>query len=126
MERLLISGALESSFIFCNKVPILFNRLCGFPPFYADNNQELFELIKKGNFDFPSPYWDQISDMAKDLIKKLLNVDPAKRLDADKVLAHPWVVGEKTPRKQLPNVTEKIREFNAKRKFRVCFDVGKL
>jgi len=45
--------------------------------------------------------------------------DPVKRLDGDKILAHTWVIGEKTPRKQLPNVTNKIREFNAKRKFRV-------
>lgn len=46
-------------------------------------------------------------------------MDPAKRLDADKILLHAWIVGEKTPRKNLPNVTNKIREFNAKRKFRV-------
>lgn len=49
-------------------------------------------------------------------------MDPAKRLDADKILAHTWVIGEKTPRKQLPNVTNKIREFNAKRKFRVTLN----
>ena len=57
--------------------------------------------------------------MAKDLIRNLLILDPTKRFDADKILAHPWIVGEKTPRKQLPNVTNKIREFNAKRKFKV-------
>jgi calcium/calmodulin-dependent protein kinase I len=79
----------------------------------------LFELIKKGQFDFPSPYWDPISDMAKELIRNLLILDPTKRWDSDKILAHPWIVGEKTPRKQLPNVTNKIREFNAKRKFKV-------
>jgi serine/threonine protein kinase len=95
------------------------DRLCGFPPFYADNNQELFELIKKCEVDFPSPYFDQISELGKDLIKKILCPDPTKRLDGEKILAHPWVVGEKTPRKALPNVTTKIREFNAKRKFRV-------
>lgn len=60
--------------------------LCGFPPFYEDNNTKLFELIKKGEFDFPSPYWDDISDMAKDLIRKLLVVDPKSRLDANGIL----------------------------------------
>jgi len=84
---------------------ILYVLLCGFPPFYEETNQELFETIKKGKFDFPSPYWDDISDMAKDLINNLLVVDP-------------WVLGEMTPRKILPNVTDKIREFNSKRKFR--------
>ncbi len=94
------------------------HRLCGFPPFYAESNEELFDQIKKGKYDFPSPHWDQISDMAKDLIKRILIVDPTQRMDADAILAHPWVIGEKTPRKPLPHVTGKIREFNAKRKFK--------
>jgi serine/threonine protein kinase len=79
----------------------------------------LFELIKKGEVNFPSPYWDQISDMAKDLIKKILQVDPKKRLNAEQILANPWIVGEKTPRKPLMNVTDKIKEYNAKRRFKV-------
>ena len=81
----------------------------------------MFEQIKVAKYDFPSPQWDQISDMAKDLIKKILVADPAKRLDADGILSNTWIVGEKTPRKQLPHVTSKIREFNAKRKFKVNF-----
>lgn len=39
-------------------------------------------MIKNGEYDFPSPYWDDISDMAKDLIRSLLVVDPSKRLNA--------------------------------------------
>jgi len=97
---------------------ILYVLLCGFPPFYEETNQELFETIKKGKFDFPSPYWDDISDMAKGLIKGLLHVDPKKRMNADQILEHPWVLGEMTPRKILPNVTDKIRDFNSKRKFK--------
>ena len=54
-----------------------FHRLCGFPPFYDENNQTLFTLIKQGTFEFPSPYWDDISDLAKDLISKLLIVNPS-------------------------------------------------
>jgi hypothetical protein len=37
-------------------------RLCGFPPFYDDNNAALFAQIKSGSFDFPSPYWDHVTD----------------------------------------------------------------
>lgn len=48
---------------------IIYIMLCGFPPFYDENNQQLFALISKGKFDFPSPYWDTISDSAKNLIK---------------------------------------------------------
>jgi calcium/calmodulin-dependent protein kinase I len=97
---------------------ILYILLCGFPPFYDDDNDKLFEMIAKGKVEFPSPYWDNISDPAKDLIKKLLNVDPEKRLKSDAVLSHPWMVGDVTPRKNLPNITSKIREYNAKKKFK--------
>lgn len=58
-------------------------RLCGFPPFYDDNNQKLFDLISKCEYEFPSPYWDNISDDAKSLVKQLLVKDPKERLNAD-------------------------------------------
>lgn len=77
-------------------------------------------MIKKGEFEFPSPYWDDVSDMAKELIKSLLVVDPSKRLTGEEIAAHPWIKGEDTPRKELPNFTAQIRAFNAKRKFKVC------
>jgi pregnancy upregulated non-ubiquitously expressed CaM kinase len=41
---------------------ILYILLCGFPPFYDENNAALFAQIKAGAFDFPSPYWDDVSD----------------------------------------------------------------
>jgi serine/threonine protein kinase len=76
-------------------------------------------MIKNCTYDFPSPYWDDISDVAKDLIKSLLIRDPHKRLNAEQLLSHPWIVGEGTPRKELPNVTQQMKEFNARRKFKV-------
>jgi hypothetical protein len=48
-----------------------------------------------------------------------LVVDPKKRMTVEEILAHPWVMGEKTPRTELPNVTDKMKEFNTKRKFKV-------
>ena len=93
-------------------------RLCGFPPFYDENNQTLFQLIKEGTFEFPKPYWDDISDMAKDLIRCLLVVNPQERLDADGIMAHPWVKGEGTPREELPQVLPNIRKFNARRRLK--------
>lgn len=83
--------------------------LCGYPPFYAESNAELFDQIKKGQLEFPPEQWDCISDMAKDLIKKILTVEPSKRITAESILEHPWILGEKTPRKKLENVTDKIR-----------------
>lgn len=78
-------------------------------------------MIKKCEYEFPSPYWDDISDSAKDLIKSLLVADPAARLNADKILAHPWIVGTSTPRVPIPNLTQKMREYNAKRRIKVIF-----
>ena len=97
--------------------------MCGFPPFYEENNQKLFDMIKAGTFDFPSPYWDDVSEVAKDLIRNILQVDPKKRLTAEEISAHPWVVGTKTPRTELPNVTDKIKEYNNKRRFKVSYNI---
>lgn len=55
---------------------IMYILLCGFPPFYDENNAALFTAIKSGDFEFPSPFWDDISSEAKDCIKRMLTVDP--------------------------------------------------
>jgi len=72
---------------------ILYIVLCGFPPFYDENDDmgRLYKQIKSASYDMPSPYWDNISDSAKDLIRKLLVVDPEKRYTANKALQHPWL-----------------------------------
>jgi serine/threonine protein kinase len=59
--------------------------LSGFPPFFDEenDNMRLFEKIKTGKYDFPSPTWDCISQEAKDLIKNLLIVDPSKRMNCE-------------------------------------------
>ena len=59
-----------------------------------------------------------MSDLAKGLIRQLLVVDPKERLDADGILAHPWIKGEDTPREELPGFTENLRKFNARRRLR--------
>ena len=96
----------------------LYILLWGFPPFYNEDNAQLFEEIKNGEFEFPSPYWDDISDMAKELIKNILVVEPSKRLDIEDILAHPWINGEDTPRTELPEVQDKIKKYNAARKLK--------
>ena len=64
---------------------IAYILFCGFPPFYDDNNQALFKAIRCGQYEYPSPYWDEVSDVAKDFVDKLLVLDPAKRLTAKQV-----------------------------------------
>jgi len=75
----------------------------------------LFEKIKKGSYDFPSPSWDGISQQAKDIISGLLVVDPMKRMTPDELLKNSWILGDVTPKKE-QNVLSKMREWNSKRK----------
>ncbi|KAM8758211.1 serine/threonine-protein kinase DCLK3 [Rhynchonycteris naso] len=72
---------------------ILYILLCGFPPFRSPerDQDELFHIIQQGHFEFLAPYWDNISDAAKDLVSRLLVVDPKKRYTAHQVLKHPWI-----------------------------------
>ncbi|XP_071563866.1 serine/threonine-protein kinase zyg-8 isoform X1 [Temnothorax nylanderi] len=72
---------------------ILYILLCGFPPFVSlDNEQEeLFERILSGQYEFTSPYWDTISDSAKQLISNMLQAQPELRFSAEDVLDHPWL-----------------------------------
>ncbi|XP_054637335.1 serine/threonine-protein kinase DCLK2 isoform X2 [Dunckerocampus dactyliophorus] len=72
---------------------ITYILLCGFPPFRSESNQQedLFDQILQGRLDYPSPYWDNISHSAKELIRKMLQVNTEARYTAQDVLAHPWL-----------------------------------
>jgi len=87
--------------------------LCGFPPFYGENLPEVFEKIMKADYDFPSPYWDKVSERAKEFIGKLLVVEPKNRYNAKQALSHPWIVngGAQT----LLNTQTKLSTYNAER-----------
>ena len=98
---------------------VLYILLCGFPPFYAENTAELFEQIMNADFSFPSPYWDKISDSAKDLIHHLLVVDPASRWTADQAMRHPWVTGASCGDTSLMDAMSTMKNFNARRKFKM-------
>jgi serine/threonine protein kinase len=65
-------------------------RLCGYPPFYDESDANLFEQIKKAEYEFDSPYWDEISDSAKDFIRHLMEKSPLKRFTCQEALDHPW------------------------------------
>ncbi|KAJ6509970.1 kinase-like domain-containing protein [Mycena vitilis] len=69
---------------------VLYTLLCGFPPFYDESINVLTEKVARGYYTFLSPWWDDISGSAKDLIQHLLCVDPAQRYTIDEFLAHPW------------------------------------
>ncbi|BEI81839.1 hypothetical protein CcaverHIS002_0209990 [Cutaneotrichosporon cavernicola] len=76
---------------------VLYTLLCGFPPFYDESINVLTEKVARGYYTFLSPWWDDISDSAEDLITHLLCVDPAQRYTIDQFLAHPWITAAAEP-----------------------------
>jgi len=70
---------------------VLYTLLCGFPPFYDESIQVLTEKVARGQYTFLSPWWDDISKSAQDLVSHLLTVDPDKRYTIQEFLTHPWI-----------------------------------
>jgi len=93
---------------------VLYTLLCGFPPFYDESIEVLTEKVAKGQFTFLSPWWDDISKSAQDLISHLLTVDPDKRYTIKEFLAHPWIRGNgPTPREEKKKPEGMLRAFDA-------------
>lgn len=70
---------------------MLYILLSGVPPFWAETEKGIFDAILEGHLDLESSPWPTISDSAKDLIKKMLTMDPKKRISAAQALEHPWL-----------------------------------
>jgi calcium-dependent protein kinase len=69
---------------------ILFVFLCGYPPFEGDNNKEIFRNVLKQDLIFDPADWNTVSTEAKDLVSKMLQKDPSKRITMDECTSHPW------------------------------------
>lgn len=95
---------------------ITYILLCGFPPFYDEHQNRLFKKIRNGDYTFPSPYWDQVSDSAKKFVVSMLTVDPDERATADSVLHDAWM--DDTSSAPLVGFQENLARYNAKRKFK--------
>jgi calcium-dependent protein kinase len=91
---------------------ILYILLCGYPPFYGDDNEEVFRMVQKGKFDFDGEEWDEVSDDAKDLIRKLITT-PERRLTAAEALKHRWI-RQQTVTKTDKSVFKKLNINNMK------------
>ncbi|PRP89779.1 hypothetical protein PROFUN_00121 [Planoprotostelium fungivorum] len=96
---------------------ILYILLCGFPPFYAEDDDESFDQIISGVFEYPEPYWNNVSHEAKDLINHLLVVDAKKRYSATQALQHPWIK-DNNHVKPLEGAQAELKKFNAKKKWK--------
>jgi serine/threonine protein kinase len=93
---------------------ILYILLCGFPPFYEEELPALFDQILKGRYDFPSPWWDNISADAKSCVRAMLTVSPEKRLTAEGAKEHPWVTKASDVKIEVNN----LKKYNASRKLK--------
>ncbi|KAF3628630.1 Calcium-dependent protein kinase 4 [Capsicum annuum] len=99
---------------------ILYILLSGVPPFWAETDMGIFRQILRGKLDFESEPWPGISDSAKDLIRKILDRNPKRRLTAHEVLCHPWIVDDSmTPDKPLDSaVLSRLKQFSAMNKLK--------
>ncbi|GFP94937.1 calcium-dependent protein kinase 2 [Phtheirospermum japonicum] len=70
---------------------ILYILLCGMLPFWGESDEQIFEGVLHGDIDFSSGPWPNISESAKDLVKRMLERNPKRRITAHQVLCHPWV-----------------------------------
>lgn len=94
---------------------ITYILLCGFPPFYGNTDQEIFEKILKAEYDFPSPDWDAVSDDAKQFIKQILVLENNKRPTAQECLQHPWMLSNAQSTSALSTFSSKMSAYNKKR-----------
>ncbi|XP_074855878.1 calcium/calmodulin-dependent protein kinase type II subunit gamma isoform X6 [Carettochelys insculpta] len=99
---------------------ILYILLVGYPPFWDEDQHKLYQQIKAGAYDFPSPEWDTVTPEAKNLINQMLTINPAKRITADQALKHPWVCQRSTVASVMhrQETVECLRKFNARRKLK--------
>ncbi|XP_039639989.1 calcium/calmodulin-dependent protein kinase type II subunit delta isoform X4 [Perca fluviatilis] len=99
---------------------ILYILLVGYPPFWDEDQHKLYQQIKAGAYDFPSPEWDTVTPEAKNLINQMLTINPAKRITADQAIMHPWICQRSTVASMMhrQETVECLRKFNARRKLK--------
>ncbi|KAM3146719.1 Protein kinase domain containing protein [Paramecium bursaria] len=100
---------------------ILYILLSGSPPFSGDDDLQIMEAVKRGQYSFDSPEWKEISIEAKNLIRKMLDRDPRKRISAEDALNDDWInLYVKKPEMDLPqlvSVLNNMRSFRMEKKF---------
>ncbi|CAL0310855.1 unnamed protein product [Lupinus luteus] len=98
---------------------ILYILLSGVPPFWAETEKGIFDAILEGVIDFESQPWPNISDSAKDLVRKMLIQDPKKRITSTQVLEHPWIKDGNASDKPIDSaVFSRMKQFRAMNKLK--------
>lgn len=104
---------------------ITYILLCGYPPFYEETETRLFSKIMKAQYEFDSPFWDNISESAKDFIRNMMQKNPSMRYTTDQALRHPWIIG-KTARSQdiYYSVSVQIQKNFVKSKWKQAYNAA--
>ncbi|XP_004571481.1 calcium/calmodulin-dependent protein kinase type 1D [Maylandia zebra] len=104
---------------------ITYILLCGYPPFFEENEKRLFSKIMRAEYAFHSPFWDDISESAKEFIKNMMEKNPTKRFTTEQALRHPWIVGD-TARDQdiYQSVCEQLERNFATSKWKQAFNAA--
>eukprot|EP01065_Artemidia_motanka_P045189 TRINITY_DN6586_c0_g2_i1.p1 TRINITY_DN6586_c0_g2~~TRINITY_DN6586_c0_g2_i1.p1 ORF type:complete len:337 (+),score=72.07 TRINITY_DN6586_c0_g2_i1:130-1140(+) len=88
---------------------VVYVILCGFCPFNGDTERDLFRRIIRGEYTFPSPAWDHVSDEAKDFIRQCLSVNPDERITPQEAAAHPFLTRRDLPEEPLAGIADSLR-----------------
>ncbi|VAH65616.1 unnamed protein product [Triticum turgidum subsp. durum] len=99
---------------------ILYILLCGVPPFWAETEQGVAQAILRGNIDFKREPWPNVSENAKDLVRRMLEPDPKLRLTAKQVLEHHWLQNaKKAPNVPLGDIVKsRLKQFSRMNRFK--------
>ncbi|XP_057700987.1 calcium/calmodulin-dependent protein kinase type 1D-like [Corythoichthys intestinalis] len=104
---------------------ITYILLCGYPPFFEENETRLFSKIMRADYAFHSPFWDDISESAIDFIRNMMEKDPQKRFTTEQALRHPWISGETAKDLDIYNsVCEQMERNFAKSKWKQAFNAS--
>ncbi|CAN9512149.1 unnamed protein product [Ophioblennius macclurei] len=98
---------------------ITYILLCGYPPFFEENETRLFSKIMRADYAFHSPFWDNISESAKDFIRSMMEKSPTKRFTTEQALRHPWIAADLAKDLDIyQSVCEQMEKNFAKSKWR--------
>ncbi|VDO05185.1 unnamed protein product [Rodentolepis nana] len=102
---------------------ILYILLVGYPPFWDDDQNRLYNQIKSGSYEYPPPEWDTVTAEAKNLINSMLTMNPTKRITAAEALKHQWIFQPERVASSMhrQETVECLKKFNAKRKLKVIY-----
>jgi serine/threonine protein kinase len=102
---------------------IVFVLLSGGQPFYDPDEYETAQMILLGELDFDTEEWDAVSDLGKEFVRKMIQVNPQKRISIEDALNHPWIAGN-APKVKLDDLHKHLKIWNVKRKLKRVADVS--